>query len=393
MDNIISLLNTADSILFVMLFICVLYLFIFSFASLFDKKFDYPPARKKLKYLVLYPAYAEDKVIVEAASNFLKQDYPKDKYDLVVISDHMKDETNQQLKSLPVTVLEPVFEVSTKAKALNYAIQQMPSDYDCVVILDADNHVDINFLNCLNDAYSSSKAAIQARRIEKKITSEVSLIDAVTEEVNNGIFRAGHVRLGLSSALSGSGMLFSYEWFANNVHKLKTTGEDKELEVLLLEQKQFIDFLSDVYVYDEKTPSQEGMKNQRKRWAAAKQSIFYANLPKLPLTLLGGNLDFAMKIVQWMIPSMFIQIAAILILAVTTTVIDLLFNSPLISIKWWMLLILLGLSIMMPIPNRLSGKELNKALLRLPIILVDNIMNRFNLKGASKHFIHTQHGD
>lgn len=393
MDKIIPLLNTVDSILFILLLVCVLYLFIFSFASLFDKKFDYPPARKKLKYLVLYPGYAEDKVIVESASRFLKQDYPKDKYDLVVISDHMQDETNQKLKELPITVLEPVFEESTKAKALNYAIRQMPSDYDGVIILDADNHVDVNFLNCLNDAYSSSRAAIQVRRIEKKITSPVSLLDAVTEEVNNGIFRAGHVRLGLSSALSGSGMLFSYEWFANNVSKLKTSGEDKELEVLLLEQKQYIDFLSDVYVYDEKTPNQEIMQKQRKRWAAAKQSIFYANLPKLPLTILRGNIDFAMKIIQWMIPSMFIQIALIGFAACCTTVIDLLFNSPLISIKWWGLLALLGLTIMLPIPNRLANKELNKALLKLPIILLDNIRNRFNLQGESQKFNHTQHGD
>lgn len=393
MNNIPSFIDTADSILFIVFLICVVYLFIFSFASLFDKKFDYMPAKKKLRYLVLYPAYAEDNVIIESINCFLKQDYPKNKYDVAVISDHMQEETNRQLKGLPITVLEPIFETSTKAKALNFAIKQMPNDYDCVIILDADNHVDIDFLNRLNDAYSSSKAAIQVRRIEKKITSEISLIDAITEEVNNGIFRSGHVRLGLSSALSGSGMLFSYDWFAKNVDKLKTTGEDKELEVLLLTQRQYIDFLSDVYVYDEKTPSQDIMKKQRKRWAAAKHRIFMTSLPKLPEALIKGNIDFSMKIIQWMIPSMFIQIAGISMIATITTMIDLFYDSPLLCIKWWLLLILLGLTIMIPIPDRLSGKELNKALLKLPVILMDNIKNRFNLGGAHKHFIHTQHGD
>lgn len=100
--------------------------------------------------------------------------------------------------------------------------------------------------------------AIQAHRTAKNRNTDIAVLDGLSEEVNNSIFRRGHVRLGISSALIGSGMIFNYQWFHDNVKHLVTTGEDKELEVLLLKQRIFIEFLDEVYVYDEKTQGEKG---------------------------------------------------------------------------------------------------------------------------------------
>ena len=81
---------------------------------------------------------------------FLLQDYPKDHYHLVVISDHMQPETNELLRKHPITVLTPTFEKSSKAKAMQYAINEVKGDFDNVVILDADNVVRPEFLSQLN---------------------------------------------------------------------------------------------------------------------------------------------------------------------------------------------------------------------------------------------------
>ena len=69
-------------------------------------------------YLVLYPAYNEDRVIVPSVRTFLGQYYPYNAFHVAVISDHMKSETNQALSELPITLLQPVFEKSSKAKAM-----------------------------------------------------------------------------------------------------------------------------------------------------------------------------------------------------------------------------------------------------------------------------------
>ena len=55
---------------------------------------------------------------------------------------------------------------------------------------------------------------------------------AAFEEINNSIFRRGHVALGLSSAISSSGMAFDFNWFKKNIMSAKTSYDEKELELL-----------------------------------------------------------------------------------------------------------------------------------------------------------------
>ena len=88
---------------------------------------------------VLIPAYKEDQVITGVAASALKQNYPADKFDVVVIADSLKNETLAKLRAMPIKVVEVFFEKSTKVKALNEAMAVIGDDYDCAVILDADN--------------------------------------------------------------------------------------------------------------------------------------------------------------------------------------------------------------------------------------------------------------
>ena len=135
---------------------------------------------------------------------------------MAVISDHMQPETNEYLRTLPITLLTPTFEKSSKAKAMQYAINEVKGDFDNVVILDADNVVRPEFLSQLN-ILCSIYDVIQCHRCAKNANNDVAVLDGASEEINNTIFRKAHNRLGLSSALIGSGMCFNYELFKKNV--------------------------------------------------------------------------------------------------------------------------------------------------------------------------------
>ncbi|MFQ8804838.1 MAG: glycosyltransferase family 2 protein [Alistipes indistinctus] len=121
-----------------------------------------------------------------------------------------------------------------------------------------------------------------AHRRAKNLHTDTALLDAVSEEINNSIFRKGHVALGVSSALIGSGMAFDYNWFCNNITQVSSAGEDKELEVLLLKQGIFIEYLDDVEVLDEKTAGSRAFYNQRRRWLAAQWYSLKAAVRDLP---------------------------------------------------------------------------------------------------------------
>ena len=160
----ILILTLIDWILFVPLALCVAYLLVYAIASKFYRAPHYPEADKLHRIAVFFPAYREDKVIIDSVRSFLEQDYPKEMYDVYVISDHMQDSTNKALSRLPIRLLVATYEDSSKAKALLLAISTIEEDgkakglgnrqlafmYDIAVVMDADNVTVPGFLSEVN---------------------------------------------------------------------------------------------------------------------------------------------------------------------------------------------------------------------------------------------------
>lgn len=385
----ITVLTIADLVIFVLLALSVGYLLLFAVASRLRRLRPIPETEKRHRFAVLFPAYKEDRVIVQAVHQFLGQDYPTDRYDLIVISDQMQPETNEELRQLPIRLLTAHYPESSKAKALTLAMEATADEtYDSIVIMDADNTTSSQFLQELNKGHAVGMKAIQAHRVAKNLNTDVAILDAVSEEINNSIFRGGHVALGLSSALIGSGMAMDAGWFRENVTKLQTAGEDKELEALLLKQGVRIHYLEHVRVEDEKTQKKEVIKSQRKRWLAAQFGSLFAALPDLPSALLKGNIDYCDKIVQWMLPPRIVLLAGVFFFTVLVSIL-----CPVLSLKWWILSFALIVALSLAIPGYLLNKRLLSALLQVPSLAWMMLGTLFNLKGANKKFIHTEHGN
>lgn len=381
-------LYTTDMVLFFIMAVSVAYLFLFAFFSLWGGKKKYPVASKKHRFVVLIPAYKEDNVIVESVKSLLNQEYPQNMLDIVVISDKMKEETNEILSQMPIKLFMINPDESSKAYALNYAIEMLTGQkYHVIVILDADNIVESNFITEINDAFYSGAQAIQAHRTAKNLNNDMAILDAISEEINNSIFRKGHVNMGLSSALIGSGMAFDYTWFCDNVKKLKTAGEDKELELLLFKEGIFIDFLDHLMVYDEKVQKERAFYNQRRRWVATQFGSLWVGLKELPGAIFSLKIDYIDKIFQWMLLPRVILLGMIIIASFFSTFFDWK-----VSIKWWILLILLIFTFVMAIPDFLVTKRSIKTIKHIPFLFILMFLNLFRTKGANKNFIHTNKG-
>ncbi len=339
------------------------------------------------KYLILFPAYNEDKVIVSSVKTFLQQTYNSNLYHIVVISDHMRPETNATLSQLPITLLQPVFEKSSKAKAMQYAIANTKENYDKIVILDADNIVEPSFLEQLNSLCNQDYRAIQCHRCAKNNNNDIAALDGVSEEINNTLFRRAHNAVGLSSALIGSGMCFDYPWFAENVQKLSTAGEDRELEALLLKQNIFIKYAEHIHVYDEKVSNGENFQRQRLRWMTAQIQALLSMLPYIPHAIITGNINYIDKTLQQaMIPRSILLVATLFFSIVMSIIV------PVWSFKWWMLFVILVLSLIIAIPARLRTRSLfgkSKSLLNLTFRMLRNTRH---IKKDNKDFLHTDHG-
>lgn len=384
--NIQEVLYIFEYICWILASVAVAYPLIYSLASLGTRKSYYPTANKQHKFAILFPAYKEDRVIIPVVESFLQQHYPQELYKVIVISDHMQDTTNEHLAQLPITLLKANYENSSKAKALNFAMNHFGRDeFDAVVILDADNIVDTNFLLEINKVFDAGVQAIQAHRTAKNRNTDIAVLDGLSEEVNNSIFRRGHVRLGISSALIGSGMIFNYQWFHDNVKHLVTTGEDKELEVLLLKQRIFIEFLDEVYVYDEKTQGEKGFYNQRRRWLATQFAQWGRVFKDLPRAILSGNIDYSDKLIQWMLPPRLILFGGIIVMGSIMQIID----WPL-ALKWWALFLIMEVTLCLAIPDKLVDDRFKKSINKLPLLFIMMVVNLFRMKGMNKKFVNTE---
>ena len=385
-----SVLHSIDIALWIIIAGSVIYVVFFAIISLFYEKEDKLAthaaalSNKQNKFLILYPAYKEDRVIIKAVENFLLQDYPSTHYTVVVISDHMQQETNDYLRQLPITLLEPVFEKSSKAKAMQYAINEVKGNYDQVVVLDADNVVRPDFLSQLN-TLCTVYDAIQCHRCAKNANNDVAILDGASEEINNTIFRKAHNRLGLSSALIGSGMCFSYDLFKKNVFQLCTAGEDREMEALLLHQEVYIKYASEIHVFDEKVSSQDNFQRQRMRWMTAQVQSLINNLPKIPEAIIHGKINFIDKTIQQALIPRSILIVLLASISILMTILY-----PYWSEKWWILFGLLAIALFIALPKQLRYHSFTKVF-TLPGLVLRMLKNILHMDRKNTDFIHTEH--
>ncbi len=257
------------------------------------------------RLLVLVPAYQEDAVIINSTkiNMSLKYQYPSAKFDYVVISDGLQGDTNQALTQLGAKVLEVNFEKSTKVKALQTAMRKYDGDYDGVVILDADNTVDTNFLYKASHYLSCGHKAIQGLRKAANTQTSIALMDGLSEAANTAMLCAGANRLGLSSKLSGSSMVFDYLLFKSLVFDLKAIGGfDKELELAITKRKTFIKYAHDLVAYDEKVSDNQSFARQRGRWLQAQYSFLFKSIYPGVKSLMTGNRDHFHKAIQLALP-------------------------------------------------------------------------------------------
>ena len=385
-----DILHIVDITLWVILLGSVAYVVFFSIISLFYDKEDQIAihaaalSERMTRFLILFPAYKEDQVIINAVEKFLLQEYPTDLYTVAVISDHMQPETNAYLSTLPIQLLTPTFEKSSKAKAMQYAINEVKGNFDNVVILDADNVVRPEFLSQLN-ILCSVYDAIQCHRCAKNANNDVAVLDGASEEINNTIFRKAHNRLGLSSALIGSGMCFDYELFKKNVFMLQTAGEDREMEALLLNQEVFIKYAPDIHVFDEKVSNQDNFQRQRMRWMTAQVQSLFFQLPKIPSAIIHGRINFVDKTIQQALIPRSILIVLLGGISIMMTIIV-----PEWCEKWWILFGLLAVALFIALPSQLRFRSFAKVF-AIPGLVLRMLKNILHIDRKNTDFIHTEH--
>ena len=340
---------------------------------------------------VFIPAYKEDQIIESVVKHMLNQNYPSSCFDIIVIADSFQPSTIDRLANYAIKTIPVDFIKSTKAKSLNYAFDHIKDPYEIAVISDADNVLEKSFLSKINQTYNAGYRVIQGRRVAKNMDTSFAALDAVSESINNHIFRKGFNAAGLSSALIGSGMAFNYEALKEKLRTINAVGGfDKELQLsFLLEDKKIL-YVEEAIAFDEKIESSKDFENQRRRWLHSQ--FFYLKKYFVPgiKQLSRGNVSyFNLAVLCNLFLPRLLNIGTLFTLSILATL-----GKEVVAISpayWYMLFALYAFALLLAIPVELYNKRFLKMLYQLPNAFLVMLRSLFRTKGANKEFIHTTH--
>jgi len=375
-----------DSILFYYFLLAVLYIAVLSVAALFGKANTFPESTSFKRICVLVPCYKEDSIMMSVAKALLQANYPKEYFDIVIIADSFKPETLEQLRTLPIVVIDPKLEKSSKANSLNYAMSNLPKSYDVALISDADNVYERDFLKKINNAFAAGCMIVQGQRVAKNLNTSYAILDAASEIINNHLFRKGSNALGLSASIIGSGLAVDYELLRTELGKIDTVDEDKPLQLNLFETRNKIYYLEGALIYDEKVSTSAAFQNQRRRWLSSQFYYFKKFFLKGFRLLFKGNIDyFNHAIIHNIFPPRALLLLSLVVLSIVFTAVP-----PHDGLRWWVLFLVYILALAVALPLKFLSKDFFKAVSHLPFALFRMVQALLGVKKTQEN-IHTEH--
>ena len=366
-----------DWILFILVSLTVLYLGIFAITSLFPRHSETPKSKKENRFVILIPTHHHGKSVMMTVKSVLGQSYPMRHFDVTVIADHEDEMTLFRLAQQPITLLTPNFEKSSRIKSLQLALNNLPQFkiYDVAVILEAGDVVEPEFLTQINDAYEAAGTkAIQTHKLSLNRDTVAARLSAIFEEINNSIFRRGHISIGLPAAIHSSGTVFDFEWFKNYLQVAKSSWTDKELEAMLTRQHIYVDYFDDIFIYSEKARHADDFNRQHRSWIWSQWKTIFRNIRFILAAVLNRHYDLIDKLFQWMLLPRMIMMLVIMAMCI---LVPFVYMSA--ALKWWALFAIVVLIFSIATPNYLVDDKWDRTFFMLPFVLLSPILNKFSL--------------
>ena len=222
-------------------------------------------------FACIIPVYNNLPLAENCIQSLLLQTYQHFRIYVVIDGDNVIPSASSSDK---VVYLYPPQKLGSKHRSLHYALEYFRETPNYVMIFDADNLAEPNYLETINKEASPDIMSIQGRRIAKNLDSIFACLDAANEYFYNVFFREIPSKLNSSVLTSGSGVAVEYKLFVKffNFLPVRTQmkgvihGEDKFLQVFIVQEGWKIKYTTACTVYDEKVARGSEVSSQRSRW-------------------------------------------------------------------------------------------------------------------------------
>ena len=263
---------------------------------------------KQRRFDFLIVARNEAVVIGDLIDSIKAQQYPQELIRIFVLADNCTDKTAMIAKTHgAITFINTVPNLVGKGLALKRLIQ-LRNEYpgvqsDGVFFFDADNVVDPNFTERMNDAYLNQDTILIGYRGSKNFGNNATSMGSSII-----FFREAHFlhharnRLGLSTHINGTGFMLPNPIVKHEPWEAFSLIEDVEFTILQLIKERKVMFVREAKFYDEQPIHANVSFKQRLRWIKGGIQIFFLHAGKLLTSLLKKFRFAKIDLLLWITP-------------------------------------------------------------------------------------------
>lgn len=380
-------LTIADILLFAIVAFTVLYILFYAISSTRYQQVDTGVIRKKGRFLFIIATNSDDTEIESTLKSLLKMEYEQINYDIVVVGCKLTPLQSIKLAQYPISLLR-INKDCTKSEAHTFAIKnhQSMKIYDMVVFMSPSETVHPNFLAEVNKVLQAGIRFFQLHKRPVNLEKASTILSCAIEEINNSIFRKGHVACGLPSALSNSAIALDYNWYKNNANQISRVDGEKSMETLLIKQGIFVDYIEEVCVYQQPIKNSSVMYQSRRDWEESRFSSTYDNIKKLLPSLMRKKINISDKIIQWIMLPRIIMMFIILTMSLTLP-----FIYFTMAIKWWIAFLLVTFAFAVCTPDYVVERNWFKIMRHVPLLMINSVGSFFFHNSITKRISQAFH--
>ncbi len=283
------------------------YLVVLAVACRFHDPASRSSVHADLGVAVLVPAHDEADYIERCLETLRHQDYPSERYEVVVIADNCTDETAAIAASGGVSVMEREEpDAPGKGRALRWAIDLLfatRTDLDAVVVVDADSVADRHLISGLLSRLSSGADAVQGEYLALPDGhSARSELRSASMLLFHRVRFAGRAALGLPCHLVGNGMAFSRRLLEEHPWDAFTSAEDLEWSADLRLAGIRPQFAGDAQLRAPIAKGGTAARTQRIRWEGGRLHVIRTRVPRLLRAMWHGDRSLIDALVELLVP-------------------------------------------------------------------------------------------
>ncbi|MFA7111335.1 MAG: glycosyltransferase family 2 protein [Bacilli bacterium] len=282
-DWIHEIMFQTNSVLLSLIGLAFFWQFLFMIFFFLKKKI-FPKSKKKNRIAILIPARNEESVIRQTILDLKnKQKYPKNKFDIYVVADNCTDNTAEVATLAGANVFihkdnDPKHH--KKAYALQYGFRKMLElglEYDFVIMFDADNKANEDYLSLMNDAFNSgvkiARPCENSLNLDQNVWSKISGLYYLRDSRFACRVRE---RLHLNPMLTGAGMMVSYDIITKiNGWDCMSESEDAEFTVKRIMDGYRVHYVEDAQVFEDQPSSLKDTFVRNERMGHGLHKLFW----------------------------------------------------------------------------------------------------------------------